>query len=213
MVESAGHLAEYEFVDRPVAVVTVAPPKPDVFTEDDFWLGERSLLEAVVRVAADIAREAQAERARARLDSAVAIVDVSQRMSARVLEQGARQLRGRAVESVQNADFEIELRVQRYGIEADSWDDQAEFVIEAQVLILDSDSGREIWKSDVDESEPVSSSVIGRALPDAVGSAVTAGQLASLSVAEMQRALESLADYCADRMVEKLRRGLEKARR
>ena len=209
---SAGHLAEYEFVDRPVAVVTVAPPKPDVFTEDDFWLGEGGLLEAVVRVAADIAREAQAERARARLDSAVAVVDVSKRMSTRVLEQGARQLRGRAVESVQNADYEIELRVERYGIQADSWDDQAEFVIEAQVLLLDGDSGREIWKSDVDESEPVSSSTLGRALPDAVGSVVTAGQLASLSVTEMQRALESLADYCADRMVEKLRRGLEKAR-
>jgi hypothetical protein len=31
-------------------------------------------------------------------------------------------------------------------------------------------------------------------------------------VADMTRALESLADYCADRMIEKLRRGLEKAR-
>jgi hypothetical protein len=41
---------------------------------------------------------------------------------------------------------------------------------------------------------------------------VTAEQLASLSVADMKRALEGLADYCADRMMEKLRRGLEKAR-
>jgi hypothetical protein len=209
---SAGHLAEYDFRERPVAVVTVAPPHPDVFTTGDFWLPDRGLFEAVVRVAADIVREAEAERARARLDSAVAVVDVAGRMSGRVLEQGARQLRGRAVQSVQEADFEIELRVQRYGIQADSWDDQARFVIEAEVLLLDGETGREIWTADVDEREQVSSSTLGWALPDAVGGAVTAGQLASLSVAEMVRALESLADYCADRMVEKLRRGLEKAR-
>lgn len=209
---SAGHLAEYDFRDRPVAVVTIAPPHPDVFTEGDWWFGDRSLVEVVVRVAADIAREAEAGRARARLDSAVAVVDVSRRMSARVLEQGARQLRGRAVESAQDADFEVELRVERYGIQASSWDDQARFTIEAEVLLLDGDTGRVIWKAGVDEDERVSSSTLGWALPDAVGGMVTAGQLASLSVADMTRALESLADYCADRMIEKLRRGLEKAR-
>jgi hypothetical protein len=209
---SAGRLAEYDFRDRPVAVVTVAPPRPDVFTDDDLWFGGGSLLEVAVRVASDIARDVQAERARARLDSAVAVVDVPARMSARVLEQGARELRGRAVANVQDAEFEIELRVKRYGIEADSWDDQASFTIEADVLILDREDRSQIWKAGVDEREAVSSATLGRALPDVVGGAVTAGQLASLSVAEMARALEALADYCADRMIQKLRSGLEKAR-
>lgn len=209
---SAGRLGEYDFRDRSVGVVTVAPPHPEVFTEGDWWIGERSLLEVVVRVASDIARERQADRARARLDSAVAVVNVSERMSARVLEQGARQMRARPVESIQDADFEVELRVRRYGIQADSWDAQARFVIEADVLLLDGDSGREIWRTGVDETQPVSTRTLGWALPDAVGGAVTASQLAGLSVAEMQRAMESLADYCADRMVEKLRAGLDKAR-
>jgi hypothetical protein len=209
---SAGHLAEYDFRDRAVGVVSVAPPHPEVFTRGDFWFVRPNLVDAGVRVAAEIVREVEAERARARLDSAVVRVDVAQRMSARVLEQGARQLRARPVERVQESDFEIELRVRRYGIEADSWDDQARFVIEAEVLLLDAASGREIWKSKLDEKERVSSGVLGWALPDAVGGAVTAGQLAGLSVAEMERALESLADYCADRMMDSLRRGLEKAR-
>jgi hypothetical protein len=209
---SAGRLGEYDFQDRPVAVVTVAPPRPDVFTDDDLWFGGGSLLEVAVRVASDIARDVQAERARARLDSAVAVVDVPARMSARVLDQSARELRGRAVADVQQADFEIELRVKRYGIEADSWDDQANFTIEADVLLLDRSDRSQVWKAGVKEREAVSSGTLGRALPDAVGGAVTAGQLASLSVAEMSRALEALADYCADRMILKLRGGLEKAR-
>ena len=209
---SAGHLAEYDFQDRAVGVVTVAPPHPDVFTDEDFWVGGGSLFEVAVRVAAGIVREAEADRARARLDSAVAVVDVAERMSARVLEQGARQLRARPVEVASDADFEIELRVRRYGIEADSWSDQAYFVIDADVLLLDGETGREIWKTDVDERDPVGSGAVGTTLPDAVGGAVTAAELASLSVADMRRALESLADYCADRTVEKLRQGLEKAR-
>ena len=87
---SAGRLGEYDFRDRPVAVVTIAPPHPDVFTEGEFWLGRRSLAEAIVRVAGEIIREGEAEHARARLDSAVIQVNVAERMSARVLEQGAR---------------------------------------------------------------------------------------------------------------------------
>jgi hypothetical protein len=209
---SAGRLAEYDFRDRSVAVVTIAPAHPDVFTHGDLWLGDRSFAEAVVRVAAGIARHREAEDARVRLDSAVAAVDVSRRMSARVLDQGARELRARAVDSVQGADFEIELRVRRYGIEASSWDAQARFVIDADVILLDGDTGRVIWKANVDEDERVSSSSLGWMLPGALGGFVTAGQLASLPVADMGRALESLADFCADRMAEKLRSGLEKAR-
>ena len=209
---SAGRLGEYDFRDRPVAVVTIAPPHPDVFTGGDFWVGNRTLAEVFVRVAADIIREEEAERARARLDSAVAEVGVAERMSARVLQQGARQLRGRPVASPHDADFEIELRVRRYGIDAENWDDEARFMIDADVFILDAETGRQIWKAHVDEREEVSSGLLGWVVPDAVGSVVTAEQLASLSVADMKRALESLADYCADRMVDKLRRGLEKAR-
>jgi hypothetical protein len=209
---SAGHLAEYDFRDRSVAVVTIAPAHPDVFTQGDLWLGDRSFAEAVVRVVAGIAREEEAQRARIRLDSAVAVVDVSKRMSARVLDQGARQLRARAVDSVPRSDFEIELRVRRYGIEAHNWDDQARFMIDADVLLLDGESGRVIWKANVDEDTRVSSSLLGWALPGALGGFVTADQLASLSVPEMTRALEGLADFCADRMIEKLRAGLEKAR-
>lgn len=209
---SAGRLGEYDFRDRTVAIVTVAPPHPDVFTEGDFRRGEQSVVEVFVRVAADIVREAEAERARARLDSAVAEVNVAHRMSDRVLEQGARQLRARSVKDVGQGDFEIEVRVKRYGIDAESWDDQARFLIDADVFLLDGESGRQIWKAHVDEHQEMSSGLLGWVLPDAVGSAITAGQLASLSVADMRRALESLADYCADRMIDKLRRGLEKAR-
>jgi hypothetical protein len=133
-------------------------------------------------------------------------------MSSRVLEQGARQMRSRAVPTVEGADFEIELRVRRYGIEADSWDDQASFLIDAEMFLLDGQTGRQIWKAKVDEREQVGSATLGWVLPDAVGGVVTARQLAGLSVQEMTRAFEMLADYCADRMIDKLRGGLEKAR-
>lgn len=209
---SAGHLAEYDFRDRSVAVVTVAPPHPDVFTDDVVDLDGTDLAGALFRIGTDIVKESQASKARARLDSAAAAVDVAGRMGDRVLQSAARQLRARAVENAGGADYEIELHVKKYGIEADSWDDQANFVLEAEMRLLDAATGQRIWRAKVKERDAVNTSVLGWGASPSLGNVMTARALAGLSAAEMQRAMEGLADYCADRIGERLRKGLDKAR-
>lgn len=210
---STGRLGEYDFVDRSVAVVTTAPPHPEVFTGDGLDLEEQGWAGALLRVGTGILKESQARKARARLDSAVHAVDVSTRMADRVLEGGARRMRARPVTSRDEADFELEIRVGRYGIEADDWDSEARFHMEAEVLLVDAVTGRRIWDARVRESEPVSRSVwSGEPGGGAVSDVLTAGALADLDVVEIERALEYLADYCADRVVDRLGRGLDKVR-
>jgi hypothetical protein len=207
---SAGNLADYDFRDRSLGVVTLAPPHPDVFTDQVVDLDGTDLAGAIFRIGTDLLKESEAGKARARLDSAALTVDVAGRLGRRVLEDGARQLRARAVETAREADYEIEIRVERYGIEADSWDDQANFVLEAEVRLLDGPTGRRIWNAKVSERDPVNGGVLGGG--SVLGNVITARALASLSVPEMERAMEGLADYCADRMLDKLRRGLDKVR-
>ena len=208
---SAGNLADYDFRDRSLGVVTLAPPHPDVFTDQVVDLDGTDLAGAIFRIGSDLLKESEAGKARARLDSAALAVDVPGRLGRRVLEDGARQLRARAVETTREADYEIEIRVERYGIEADSWDDQANFVLEAEVRLLDGPSGRRIWNARVSERDPVNDAVLGGGAP-ILGSVLTARALAGLSVPEMERAMEGLADYCADRMLDRLRRGLDRVR-
>lgn len=213
-----GRLAEYDFRDRTVAVVTNTPPRPEVFTGDWFMddgensegEGSGGIIRFLFRLGSEIVREVEAHEARQRLDEATESVDVSDRMAGRLLDQAARLLRARPVESVQGVDFEIEVYVASYGIEADSWDSQAQFFIKAELFLLDGETGHEIWRSDVNANSPVNSRRLDHG--GTANTVITAAALASLSVEEMEIALESLADFSADFLAGKLREALRKVR-
>ena len=208
-----GRLAEYDFRDRTVAVVTTAPPQPQVFTGDWFLEEEGEeggFLRAIFRIGTEIVREVQAHEARQRLDEAAAAVDVADRMAGALLSQAARLLRAHPVESVQGSDFEIEVFVDAYGIEADSWDARAQFFLKAELFLLDGDTGMEIWRADVDANSPVNPR--GWDHGAAANTVITAAALASLSVEEMEMALASLADFSAEHLSGKLREALREAR-
>jgi hypothetical protein len=208
-----GRLAEYDFRDRTVAVVTTAPPHPQVFTGDWFLAEEGEeggFLRALFRLGSEIVREVQADQARERLDEATESVDVADRMAGALLNQAARILRAHPVESVQGSDFEIEVYVASYGIEADSWDSQARFFLEADLFLLDGETGMEIWRAGVDASSPVNPQRWQRGTT--ANTVITAAVLASLSVEEMEMALASLADFSAEQLTRRLREALRRAR-
>jgi hypothetical protein len=207
---SSGRLAEFDFRGAALAVVNIAPPRPQVFTADFFDPGG-GWLETVVRIGSEMARDAQAERAGEKLAEASEQVDVAGLMAERVLERGAQLLRARPVESVVDADYEIEVRVKEYGIRADSWDSHADFFIQAEVLLLESVTGDRIWKEGVEARDPINPGTWGAG--GSLGNIITAQALGRLSVAEMREALEDLAVYSADAITTKLQEGLDRARR
>jgi hypothetical protein len=206
---SAGHLAEYEFRDRSLATVTLAPPNPDIFSEGVRWESGGEWWQEMIRVGAEVASNVQSQRIREKLHEASEAVDVAALMSDRVLHQSARLLRATPVVTVQEADYEIETRIKNYGIQAGSWDDAASFFVDADVVLLDSDSGRRIWDAHVQARDHVNPAQWGSTGP--LGDVITAAALARLSVEEIQQALGALAEYAADAVTDKLAGGLEKA--
>lgn len=206
---SAGHLAEHDFRGRNVASVNLAPPRPQIFSEGSWSWEGRDLSTQLIRVGAEIAREVSVDDARERLEDAAETVDVATLMADRVLQEGARLLRAQPVTTIQEADFEIETRIERYGIQANSWDAQASFFIDAKVALFESASGRRIWDADVRATDPIDPSVweAGGDLKNVI----TAMALARLSVEEMQLALEALAEYSAQAVVDALAQALERA--
>jgi len=192
-----------------LAVVTIAPPNPRVFTDDFIEAEDRSWFENLVRFGSKVARDAQAEEAGEKLAQASQEVDVAGLMADRVLEQSARLLRARPLTSLEGADFELEVRVKEYGIRADSWDSHADFYIQAEVLLLESGTGDRIWREEVDARDAISSgSWAGGGL---LGDLVTAQALGSLSVEEMKAALADLAICSADRIFQELQAAWDRA--
>ncbi len=206
---STGRLAEFDFRGRPLAVVATATPPPSVLTgfhrpqEGEGWLG------AIFRWGSEMAVDAQAERAAGRLAEVAQDMDLAGHMGDRVLERGTAILRARPVTSVQDADFELEVRVREYGIRADSWDGRADYFIKARVLLLQGRTGERIWKGDVDARDPITSVAWG----GTVGNLVTAQALGRLSEPDMKAALKAMAFYAGERIAEKLREGMERVRR
>lgn len=206
-----GRLAEYDFRDHTVAVAYDFAPQPEVLTGPWFPDLSRNPLAAVIEVGSKVAREAQASRARARLDSAVAEVDITGRVAERTLERSARLLRMEPVDDDDNAEFIVEVVLRRHGIDAKDWNAAAHFFVEAEVFLIDAFDGTQIWHSKVKERDPIMPAIFGPGT--VVRDVVTAASLAGLSTEEMRTALERLADYSADRITSRLRDALQKVQR
>jgi hypothetical protein len=204
-------LPQYDFRDRTLAVVAIAPARPEIFGTAPSRGRSADSAEALLTLGSAIAVEVSARQARPRIDQAATNVNVRDRMSTRVLDGASRHLRAVPVASPTGADFEIEIRIERYGITATSWNTAAQFVLDAELMLLDGASGRRIWKDRVQATSPVRP-LLASGDP-AVDGAVTAIAIANMSTEEIQRHLEILADFSADRMLQELVRALDQTRR
>ena len=206
-----GRLAEYDFRDRSVAVAYAPAPHPEVLTGPWFPDVTDNPIRAVLEVGGRIAKEVEASRVRARLDSAVAGVDVVDRMAIRTLDRSARLLRASPVADEVGADFVVEVVMRRYGIDAKDWNAAAHFFVDADVFLIGGQDGVQIWKSHVRERDPIMPAIFGPGT--IVRDVVTAATLAGLSVEEIEQTLERLADFASDRITSRLRNAMEKVQR
>ena len=207
---SSNKLAQYELKDADIAAQTFMPPRANVFTDLGFNIDPKNIVSSAISVGTTIAREAQAVKARARLDSAMSLVDVPAIIEEEVLMQAAEMLNFRPVNEVDAADFVFNVDMKRYGIDASGWDVGTYFVVDSRVELIDNAEHRRIWRGHVQTREPLSSRIFGLAYP--VENVLDAVALSQLSVEEMAAGLEYLANFTADRIAEKLYRDFIKSR-
>jgi len=203
------HLSEYNFESRSLAVVYIAPPRPVLLTG---WydVAANDPVTAVVAAGSGVAKEVSARRARSRLDSATALVDVAGLMSGRTLERTSRYLAAKPTADSRNADFVLEVNVHNSGIDVRGRN-AAYLFMSATAVLLDARSGREIWSFDVDGRNRLTPFLYGENDRVPTG-AITAAVLNTVSVADFQRALEQLADFSSNVITERLREALDDAR-
>lgn len=202
-------LPEYDFRNRTLSVVTVAPPRPEIFGGGYSNVRGDDAVEAILGIGSALALEVSAHQAMPRLQDAASTVNIRDRMAVRVLDGAARHLRALPVQT-SGSDFEIEIRIYRYGITSSSWNSAASFLIDAELFLLDGASGRRIWKEDVRATTPVRP-LLSSGEP-AVDGAVSAIALANMSTEEIRAHLEVLADFSADRMLLELIHALDETR-
>ena len=203
------HLAEYPFASRTLAVVYIAPPAPELLTSYYDLRGSQNPLEAVVRAGADVAREREGRRASARLDSATARIDIPAMLAKRTVDRASRYLGTRAINDENQADYLMEVRMERFGINAKA-DEAAYLFTFAEAVLIDRRTGREIWNSNVHGRERLTPYVESSSpIP---GSVITASTLGNVTVADFQGALNQLMDYSSTLITNELRSALRDVR-
>ena len=203
------HLADYDFANRSLAVVTSTPAYPELNTG---WIDvdQRNPVQAVIDAGSRVAKEVEARKARTRLDSAATALDFGRRMGDRTADRASRYLAMSAVPTAP-ADFTLEVWVTDFGLDARSWDAAAYLFTNAEAVLIDGASGREVWSVRVWAREPVTPAVFDTGpVPE---DAITAGALMAVSVEDFRRVLERLADLSSDVVTNELREALRDVRR
>jgi len=203
------HLAEYPFASRTLAVVYIAPPSPVLLTNYYDLTNSQNPVEAVVRAGADVAREKEGRRASARLDSATARIDIPAILAQRTLQRASRYLGTRPIADENQADYLMEVRMERFGINAKA-DEAAYLFTYAEAVLLDRRTGREIWNINVHGRDRLTPYV--QSTSPIPGSVITASTLGSVSVADFQGALNQLMDYSSNLITDELRAALRDVR-
>jgi hypothetical protein len=203
------HLAEYPFSSRTLAVVYIAPPAPVLLTSYYDLRTSQNPIEAVVRAGADVAREREGRRAYARLDSAASRIDLPVVLAKRTVDRASRYLGTRPITDEQQADYLMEVRMNRFGINAKA-DEAAYLFTYAEAVLIDRRTGREIWNVNVHGRDRITPYVVSDSrIP---GSVITAGTLGSVSVADFQGALNQLMDLSSNVITNELRSALRDVR-
>jgi hypothetical protein len=204
------HLDEYSFANRSMATVSVGQPAPGLLTAGYDLRASDDAVEAVLKTGAGVAKDVEARKARTRLDSATTRLDLSGELAKRALERTSRYLGLRPVTSTDDADFLLEIHVRNFGLDARGTS-TASLYTNAEAVLLDRRTGREIWNVKVHGTDRLTPRVRGGS--GVPGSIIAAGTLHTVSVADFQDALDQLVTLSSNVIADELRASLRDVRR
>lgn len=203
------YLAQYQFAEKTLGLVYIDPPAP--ILRHGWYNIEpgHTIVQTAVNVTASVAKEVEARRASARLDSAAAGVDIPARLAQRTLERASRYLGTRPVVTPESADYVLEIHMRSFGLDARS-NSAAYLFTRAEAVLIDRRTGREIWSEDVRGTDRLTPWVLGTAnVPSAI---FTAATLHAVSVADFQQALDQLVTFTSNLITNELRENLRDVR-
>jgi hypothetical protein len=203
------HLNQYEFSDKTLALVYVDPPSASLLHGlYDLRIPDNKV-EGVVYAGGAVAKEIQARRAIARLDSASKLVDVSARLAKHTLNRASRYLGTRPVETADGADYVLEVTMRSFGLDARN-SGAAYLFTSAETVLLERRTGREIWSVRVRGRNRLTPWVSGT--HDVPSSIITAATLSTVSVDDFHHALDQLVTFSSNLIASELREKLRDAR-
>ena len=211
-------LIPYTFNDKTVAATVTSTPWGNVTTNSYFTISTDSkksssenLFNTLVNIGSTVVNTIEAGKTQAKLDSAMKDVNVAEIIKTQTLQQCSNILHFNPIKDTRTADFLFSITINSYGIGANSWASSVNFNMDVTLKIYDNHTSALIWKTDVSDSRPVSSSFFLTG-STAVGNVLTAVQLSQLTPDQMKNGFTHMAEYSANKIVDKLQKDYAKSR-
>ncbi len=204
-------LAEYDFVGAPIAVDARVSPDAEVDAYYSVVIDADDPVRTALSIGSSLAKANQVKQAEEKLAVAMRQTDIRAIVEDELSEYVEISLGARAVEDRNQADFQLIINVESYGIDAGGPGSGLEFELSAEARLIDLRSGDRLWRTRESVSREASPSMFG--LPSAAGNVLSAVMLSELSEEEIAVGLDKLARDAAWEIGEELENDIYRARR
>ncbi len=186
-----------DFEGRRIAAVAAFPPNPVIHNDYLAAMGVYPY-SPVGRSAFGLAaeEEEQVHRLQGMLESATKRVDLAEHVARVALTTGADRLGATISANPNEADYVLDLRVYHYGLYMRSYRTEANFYLDAELIMRDRATNEVLWRKKLDR--------IGN-----YKTRLTGAEMSHLTEASLARELEAFATFAAERMSSALTRTIK----
>ncbi len=194
---ASSRLHKEDFEGRRIAAVAAFPPTPVIHNEYLAAVGVYPYAPAGRPAFGPAATEEdQVQRLQGLLNAATKRLDLAEYVARQALVIGADQLDATIANNPDEADYVLDLRVYYYGLYMRSYNTEANFFLNAELILRDRATNEVLWKKRLDR--------VGN-----FKTRLTGAQMAHLTEAALTRELEKFAAFAAERMSSALTRNVK----
>jgi hypothetical protein len=204
-------LALYDFDEQSMSVDVRIAPDAEIDASYSIVVDADDPIRTALSIGSSLAKANQVAQVEEKLHAALRRTDMRTIVEDELSEFVETTLGSRIAESRSDADLQLIVDVNSYGIDAGGSGSGIEFQLSATAKLYDLQTNDRIWRTREYVSEPASPDVFG--LPAVAGNVLSAVALAELTEEEIARGLERLARDAAWDIGLELEKDIRRARR
>ena len=207
---SINRLGEYDLQGKSLASEMRLPPQPEMDVHYNVDFDFKNPLGMAINFGTNIAKAANAEKADPLMRDALLAVDVPTIVRDEAYSSSLSVLGAFQEDDMDQADYLLDLEIERYGIHAGSWSSAVTLRIKLTARIYRSEGREVIWRRDLEVDRHATPAMFG--LPASIGNIVSASALAGLSEQDLEYGFSELAHDAALTVARTLQDDLYSAR-
>ena len=204
------HLKDYDIRGSRIAMDMMIPPQPTVRVDyGNVNFNEDQLL-ALVQLGTNIIKAGEAEKAEAKLRSALDGLYIPEYAAELTFDRIVKMLDGTMVDDIDKSNLILEIDIQEYGIEAHSFTGDVSMVFAMTSRFYHPADNKVIWQRRTSVTRQITPGFF--AFDELIGNVVSIASLSNLKEEQLAEGFQALTHEIMEETINDLRKDLRKSR-